>query len=87
MRETEQKLTDLQEQHSTLVQSYQALQLEYFAIKQELEILRNQQKNETVARSVSYEVIEQNAYRGELEDPLLFDPYGLFHDPDERDRK
>ena len=41
MKETEEKLTDLQGQHNKLMQSYERLLIEYSAMKQELETFRS----------------------------------------------
>ena len=87
-RETEKKLIDLQEQHSTLTQSYQALQLDYSAIKWELERLRNQHENESATRrSFSIELGGQEGYGGEIASPLMFDASVFCNDLEKGDLK
>jgi hypothetical protein len=45
MKETEQMLTELQEQHDSLTKLYETLQLEHSAVKEELRCLRNQHES------------------------------------------
>jgi AP-1-like factor len=45
MKEIEEKLAELQGQHSDLTRSYEALQVEYASVKQELDQLRRKHES------------------------------------------
>ena len=57
MKEVEEKLADLQERHSELIHSYKALQLEYSAVIQEIQVLRSNDKNMPAAQEAIYPVL------------------------------
>lgn len=84
MKEIEEKLTDLQGQHSNLARSYQTLQVEYAAVKAELDTLR--MKHESASPESSYGVSgtgEWQECRVETSDPLLFDVSAFCYDHEE----
>lgn len=83
MKEMDEKLTELQGQHSDLTRSYESLQAEYAAVRQELDDLRLKHHEEgSTPRSSS---AMERSLGGEWEggsngdeqevatDPLLFD--------------
>jgi predicted nuclease with TOPRIM domain len=84
MKEMDEKLTELQGQHSDLTRSYESLQAEYAAVKQELDDLR-QRHHEQGSTPRSMSVVErglggeweEDGSNGEghevVTDPLLFD--------------
>ena len=74
MREIEEKLTELQGQYHTLSQSYDTLQLEYSAVKEELGCLRRQHESDSPIRGdFSSCLREWHEAAGENPDPLMFD--------------
>ena len=74
MKETEEKLTDLQGQHNKLMQSYERLLIEYSAMKQELETFRSKYENIfPTPRNYFGDIKESDALRADHSDPLLFD--------------
>jgi predicted RNase H-like nuclease (RuvC/YqgF family) len=92
MKEMDETLTELQGQHSELTRSYESLQAEYAAVKQELDDLRRRHHEEgSMSRSMS---VVERGLGGEWEDgssgdgqevvadPLLFDVAAFcFGDP------
>ncbi|KIM96595.1 hypothetical protein OIDMADRAFT_44672 [Oidiodendron maius Zn] len=84
MKETEEKLIGLQGRHNELTQSYERLQVEYSAMKQELETLRC--KNESMYPVPSHslaDINESDAMRADHSDPFLFDVSALCYEPKE----
>jgi AP-1-like factor len=74
MRETEEKLTELQGQYHALTQSYQTLQHEYSAVKEELENLRSQnERGSPIRRNLPSCLREWDESVVEGADPLMFD--------------
>ena len=74
MRETEEKLTEFQGRYDALTQSYEALQLEYSVVKEELESLRSQHENGSpIRRSVPSGLREWDESGEGSADPLMFD--------------
>jgi AP-1-like transcription factor len=88
MKEIEEKLKDLQGQHSALTESYKTLQLEYSAMKHELETLRRKQASgSSTERSYVSGLREWDSSRSESSDPLLFDVSAFCYEPDDGERK
>jgi hypothetical protein len=80
MKEIEEKLTELQGQHSDLTRSYEVLQVEYASVRQELEALRRRHEG---ASSPRPGMRDWNECRTEPSDPLLFDVSAFCCEPDE----
>jgi AP-1-like transcription factor len=70
MKEMEKKLIDLQERHRELTQSYEALYIEYSAVKQDTEALRS--KYEHLPQALTG-IKCWDSLPEEPSDPLLFD--------------
>ena len=84
MKETEEKLTDLQGRHNELTQSYERLQVEYSTMKQELETLRCKHENMCpVPSDYLTDINESDVTRADHSDPLLFDVSALCYEPEE----
>lgn len=84
MKEIEEKLTDLQGQHSELTRSHETLQAEYTAVKEELDALRT--KHESASPESSYAaggIGEWEESQVETSDPLLFDVSTFWYDHEE----
>ena len=74
MRETEEKLTELQEKYHALIQSYETLKLEYLAVKEELESLRSRTESGFPTRRTFLSFLrEWDEFAGESFDPLMLD--------------
>ena len=74
MREIEEKLTELQGRHDALTESYEALQLEYSVLKEELESFRSQHESGSpIRRSVPSCLREWDESGEGSADPLMFD--------------
>jgi predicted nuclease with TOPRIM domain len=87
MRDTEEKLTELQKQYHALTQSYETLQLEYSAVKEELESLRSQNESGSdTRRNLPSGLREWDESVVESADPLMFDTSVLCYNV-EWDRK
>jgi chaperonin cofactor prefoldin len=74
MKEMEKKLIDLQERHSELTQSYEALYIEYSAVKQDTEALRSKYEHLPRALTAHFSGIKSwDSLPEDPSDPLLFD--------------
>jgi AP-1-like transcription factor len=71
MKEIEEKLTELQGEHSDLARSYETLQGEYAKVKQELEALRRKHDDGTTSPGSSMKGWDES--EADPTDPLLFD--------------
>jgi AP-1-like transcription factor len=81
MKEIEAQLADLHERHCELTQSYETLQLEHSATKQELETFRRKyEDNHPTSRSHFPNVSELHAPQAESSDQMFFDFYGMFYE-------
>lgn len=69
MMDIEQRLTELEERHSKLIRSHEALQVKYANVKQELEALRREYK----VASPGFGIREWEGCQEEPSYPLLFD--------------
>jgi AP-1-like factor len=84
MREMEEKLTDLQGQHSELTQSYEALQRKHSEVKKEVERLqRKYEIMSPLSREHSCCMNSRDAQRAEPSNPLLFDVPVVYYRPEE----
>ena len=81
MKETEEKLKDLQERYNELMQSYERVQLECLAMKQEMEKLRG--KSEDMYPFPIYFADIKGWPRSDHSDPLLFDISTFCYEPEE----
>lgn len=83
MMEIEQRLIELQEKHSKLIRSHEALQLKYANVKQELEALRREYK----VTSPGLGIREWEECQAELSYPLLFDVSAFCYEQEDREQK
>jgi AP-1-like factor len=84
MKEIEEKLAELQGQHSDLTRSYEALQVEYASVKQELDLLRRRHESHSPEGSyVASSIREWEECRTEPTDPLLFDVSAFCYEPED----
>jgi AP-1-like factor len=81
MKEIEGQLADLQERHDELSQSYETLQLEYSAIKEEMETLRRKYESNSMSRNRFSVITGWNTQQAELREPFTFNPLALLHVP------
>ncbi|KIN05506.1 hypothetical protein OIDMADRAFT_112975 [Oidiodendron maius Zn] len=90
MKEIEEKLDELQGQHSDLTRSYEALQVEYASVKQELDQLRRKNESHSPEDSsyAASSIREWEECQTEPTDPLLFDVSAFCYEPeDEAEQK
>jgi AP-1-like factor len=81
MKEIGEQLADLQERHNELTQSYDTLQLEYSAIKEEMETFRRKYESSSISRSYLPVITGWNTQQAELGEQLPFDSSVLLHGP------
>jgi AP-1-like factor len=83
MREIEQKLAELEGKHSKLTRSYEALQVEYANVKQELEALQREHK----VASPGFGIREWEGCLAERSYPLLFDVSAFCYEQEDGEQK
>jgi predicted nuclease with TOPRIM domain len=84
MKETEEKLIELQGQHHALIESYETLQLEYSAVKEELERLQSQ--HSPIRINFLSCLKEWDEFEDDSVDPLMFNASVFCSNNAERDR-
>jgi hypothetical protein len=70
MKEIGEQLADLQERHNELTQSYETLQLEHSAIKEEMETFRRKYESNYISRGCFPIITEWNTQPVEDREPL-----------------